>query len=194
MSLVTLDAEFGLGISSKVCFINMLSLFHFHLSFKALFPSVVPKSHQPLMGWTQLTGPGSRTSPCAQGLMPVSPVIQKKMFLTDLPGPLKGTSSRGEMEKKSAPRRDQVSPSRKTDLQGVRCVKHQQHVVSCTIHMPTLQEFSRGISSFQEVLQSLSHIEIDALSPKDLLFSSSGHGLADHGPKILMFHSCLEGL
>lgn len=105
-------------------------LFHVHLSFKALFPSVFPESHQPLMCWTQLSGPGSRFSPCAQE-MPVTPVIQKKILPTDLPGPLKGTRSRGEMEKIS-PIRDQIAPRRKADLHGVQCVKHQQHAVSCT--------------------------------------------------------------
>lgn len=148
-------------------------LFHFHLSSKALFPSVFPKSHQPLMCWTQLSGPGSRASPCAQEVMPVTPLIQKKILPTNLPGPLNGNSSKGEMEK-SASRRDQIAPTRKADLQGVQCVKHQQHAVPCMIHVPALQEFSRRISSFQEAFQFLSHLEVDALSPKDHLFSPSG--------------------
>lgn len=83
-------------------------LFDFYFSFKAVFPSVVPKSHQPLMCWMWLSGPGSRTSPCAQEVMPVTPVIQKQILPTNLPGPLKGASSRGELEK--------ISPQKRPDF------------------------------------------------------------------------------
>lgn len=95
------------------------------------------------------------------------------------------------MEKMSPQKRPDCSQA---DLQEVQCVEHQPHAVPCMIHMPTLQEFSRSISSLQEVCQFLSHMKVDALSPKDLLFSPSGLGLAVHGPKILRFYSWLEGL
>lgn len=188
-----------LGISSKVCFINMLSLW-FPLSFTSTFPSKLP-----FLQWfpnpTSLWCVG-RSS---QDLAAEPPHVPRRWCQSHLSfrrrrycpqiyqDPWREPVAE-ESWKKSVPRKDQISPSRKSDLQEMWYVNHQQHVVSCTIHMPTLQEFSRSISSFQEVFQFLSHIEVDALSPKHLLFSFSGHGLAAHGPKILRFHSWLEGL
>lgn len=101
-----------------------------------------------------------------------------------------------ERWKKSVPKETRLLPEGKLTFMGcsvsstnnMRC--HAQHV----IHMPTLQEFSKSISSFQEVFQLLSRIEVDALSSKGLLFILSGQGLAAHSPKILRFYSWLEGL
>lgn len=124
----------GLGISSKVHFINVLSLW-FPFSFTSTFPSKL-SFLQCFPNPTSLWCVGHSSQDLAAGSPHVprrcqSPVIQKKILPTDLPEPLKGTRSRGEMEKIS-PIRGQIAPRRKADLHGVQCVKHQQHAVSCT--------------------------------------------------------------
>lgn len=137
----------GLGISREVCFIKHAEplvslLLHFRLSFKALFPSVFPKSHQPLMCWTQLSGPGSRVSPCAQEVMPVTSVIQKKILPTSLPGPLKGTSSKGEMKKISPHKRPDCSYQESWPSGSAVCKAPTTHGVMHDAHdnSPVFQE------------------------------------------------------
>lgn len=125
----------GLGGFSKDWFVEVLSLW-FPFSFTATFPSkllsVFLEPHQPLAYRTQLTGPGGRASLRAREVTQITPVIQQKMLQQGneeiYPGPLKGISGKGEMEK-STPRRDRI-----TDFQGLWWIEPQEDAVCGITH------------------------------------------------------------
>lgn len=130
----------GLGGFSKDWFVEMLSLW-VPFSFAATSPSklfsVFLEYHQPLAYRTQLAGPGDRASLCAREVTQITPVIQQKMLQQGneeiYPGPLKGISGKGEIEK-STRRRDRITPTRNSDFQGLWWTEQQEDAVCGITH------------------------------------------------------------